>query len=323
MKLTSILPLAILPFFVACMNDGSSKEQKLSNNHVTLKDYNIIIAPDLSNRINMALYPKPIHDTVLLRDLIAHSSDLLALNTRRSGQADIYKIDFINRGILNGSSFDPKKMTIDFNRFDKNQIDRVKYIRQGLKSDEQLFSNEIKRVYDYSLKNQTGADVWNYFNETVKASLVDATPKRIENESNILVDKKNNNVVLLLTDGYLESANRGKGYRLDPALIAKIRKEFKTSGKSDLAAFIKANSAYAINKTDFNLKDVNIFIGELVDRSLDKYGVAKEQPTDFQIVKVVWEKWLKDSGCPNVKIIQAVNTKQQFYLEFEQFLKTL
>ncbi len=323
MKVTNILPLAILPFFVACMNDGSSKEEELPNNQVTLKDYNIIIAPDLSNRINMALYPKPIHDTVLISSLIGHSSDLLTLNTRRSGQADIYKIDFINRGILNGTSFEPKKMTIDFNRFENNQMDRVKYIRQGLKADEQQFSDEVKRVYDYSLKNQTGADVWNYFNETVKVSLVDASPKRIQSDNNILVDKKNNNVVLLLTDGYLENANKGKGYRLDPALIAKIRQDFKASRKSDLAAFIKSDSAYALNKTDFNLKDVNIFIAELVDRSLDKYGVAKEQPTDFQIIKVVWEKWLKDSGSPNVKVVQAVNTKQEFYQEFEQFLKTL
>lgn len=323
MKITNILPLAILPFFVACMREGSSKEPETNNSHVTLKDYTIIIAPDLSNRINMELYPKPIHDTVLLRDLIGHSSDLLTLNTRRSGQADIYKVDFINRGILNGTSFDPKKMTIDFNRFENNQMDRVKYIRQGLKSDEQQFSDEVKRVYDYSLKNQTGADVWNYFNETVKSSLVDASSKRIQSGNNIRVDKKNNNVVLLLTDGYLESDNRGKGYRLGPELITKIRKDFKASGKSDLATFIKADSAYAINKTDFSLKDVNIFIAELVDRSLDKYGVAKEQPTDFQIIKVVWEKWLKDSGCPNVKLVQAVNTKQQFYQEFEQFLKTL
>ncbi len=322
MKVTNILPLAILPFFVACMNDGSSKEEELPNNQVTLKDYNIIIAPDLSNRINMALYPKPIHDTVLISSLIGHSSDLLTLNPRRSGQADIYKIDFINRGILNGTSFEPKKMTIDFNRFENNQMDRVKYIRQGLKADEQQFSDEVKRVYDYSLKNQTGADVWNYFNETVKASLVDASPKRIKSDNNILVDKKNNNVVLLFTDGYLENANKGKGYRLDPALIAKIRQDFKASRKSDLAAFIKSDSAYALNKTDFNLKDVNIFIAELVDRSLDKYGVAKEQPTDFQIIKVVWEKWLKDSGSPNVKVVQAVNTKQEFYQEFEQFLKT-
>ena len=323
MKIFAILPLTILPLFLACMGEGSSKEPESTNNQVTLKDYNIIIAPDLSNRINMELYPKPIHDTVLLSDLISHSSDLLTLNTRRSGQSDIYKIDFINRGILNSSSFDPKKMTIDFNRFDNNQMDRVKYIRHGLKSDEQQFSNEVKRVYDYSLKNQTGADVWNYFNVTVKTSLVDASSKRIQSESDILVDKKNNNVVLLLTDGYLESANGGKGYRLGPELIAKIRKEFKASGKSDLATFIKSDPSYAINKTDFNLKDVNIFIGELVDRSLDKYGVAKEQPTDFQIVKVVWEKWLKDSGSPNVKVIQAVNTKQEFYQEFQQFLKTL
>lgn len=316
MKIQYILTLLILPLFAACVNDDSVKQQ------VLLKDYNIIIAPDLSNRINTQLYPKPVHDTVLIRELISHSGDLLSLHNRRTGQLDTYKIDFVNRGILNSSSFDPKKMTIDFSRFANNQPDRANYIRKELKTDTKIFSDEVSRIYDYSLKHRSGADVWNYFNETIKSSLVDVSPQRIEGQDKI-VDKKNINVVLLLTDGYIESPNKGKGYRLDSELVAKIRKDFNASGKRDLTAFIHADSSYAINKTYFNLKDVNIFVGELVDRSLDANGAAKEQPTDFQIIKVVWEKWLKDSGCANVKVVQAVNTKEQFYQEFEQFLKTL
>jgi len=317
MKISYILPLFIISLLVGCRNDDSKKQQ------VMLKDYNIIIAPDLSNRINTHLYPKPVHDTILIREVISHSDDLLKLNNRSSGQLDTYKIDFINRGILNTSSFDPKKMTIDFNRFSNNQLDRVNYIRKGLKSDAYTFLDEVNRVYDYSLKNQSGADVWNYFNETIMSSLVDASPKRIDGNSRIVVDKKNTNVLLLLTDGYIESTNKGRGYRLGSELVSKIRKDYNASGKRDLSAFIHADSTYAITKTDFNLKDVNIFIGELVDRSLDPSGAAKEQPTDFQIIKVIWEKWLKDSGCVNVKVIQAVNTKELFYQEFEQFLKTL
>lgn len=317
MKIQYIFSLLTIAVFVGCASDDSVKQQ------VMLKDYNIIIAPDLSNRINTQLYPKPIHDTVLIRELIGHSSDLLSLNNRSSGQLDIYKIDFINRGILNTASFDPKKMTIDFGRFANHQLDRASYIRKELKTDVRIFSNEVNRVYDYSLKNPSGADVWNYFNETIKSSLVDVTPQRIEGSGKIIVDKKNTNVVLLLTDGYIESTNKGRGYRLGSELVAKIRKDFNASGQRDLTAFIHADSSYAIKKTDYNLKDVNIFIAELVDRSLDPTGQAKEQPTDFQIIKVVWEKWLKDSGCTNVKVIQAVNTKDQFYQGFEQFLKTL
>lgn len=317
MKTPYILSLFVLSLSAGCRNDDANKQQ------VMLKDYNIIIAPDLSNRINTQLYPKPIHDTVLIREVISHSDDLLKLHNRSSGQLDVYKLDFINRGILNTSSFDPKRMTIDFNRFSNNQLDRVSYIRKGLKSDVGAFSYEVNRVYDYALKNPSGADVWNYFNETIKSSLVDVSPKRIDGSNKIIVDKKNTNVLLLLTDGYIESTNKGRGYRLGSELVAKIRKDYNASGKRDLAAFIQSDSTYAINRTDFNLKDVNIFIAELVDRSLDPSGAAKEQPTDFQIIKVIWEKWLKDSGCANVKVIQAVNTKEQFYQEFEQFLKTL
>lgn len=313
-----IMPLVVLPFLVAC-----SSVDKPAKKKVMIKDYNIIIAPDLSNRINMMKYPKPIHDTLLIREVVDHADDLLKLNDRSSGQSDIYKIDFINKGILNSSSFDPKKMTIDFSQFGSKQLDRSNYIREELNSDKQEFANEVNRVYDYSLQNQTGADVWNYFNETIKTSIVDVSPQFLNETTNAIVNKKNTNVVLLLTDGYIESANQGKGYKLGPEMIAKIRKAFNASGKSELQGFIAQDSSYAINKTNFNLKDANIFIAEMVDRSLDKYGVSKVQPTDFQIIKAIWEKWLKDSGASNVKIIQAVNTKQQFYKEFEQFLKTL
>jgi hypothetical protein len=318
MNIKHIMPLVVLPFLVAC-----SSCDKPAKKVVMIKDYNIIISPDLSNRINTMKYPKPIHDTLLIREVIDHADDLLKLNDRRSGQSDIYKIDFINKGILNSSSFDPKKMTIDFSQFGTKQLDRSNYIRKELNSDKQEFAYEVNRVYDYSLQNQTGADVWNYFNETLKTSLVDVSPQFLNETDSAIINKKNTNVVLLLTDGYIESANQGKGYKLGPEMIGKIRKAFNASGKSELQEFIAQDSSYAINKTNFNLKDANIFIAEMVDRSLDKYGVSKVQPTDFQIIKVIWEKWLKDSGASNVKIIQAVNTKQQFYKEFEQFLKTL
>lgn len=318
MNIRHILPLVVLPFLVAC-----SSGNKTAKKEVMIKDYNIIIAPDLSNRINMMKYPKPLHDTLLIREVVDHADDLLKLNDRRSGQSDIYKIDFINKGILNSSSFDPKKMTIDFSQFGSKQLDRSNYIREKLNSDKQEFIYEVNRVYDYSLQNQTGADVWNYFNETLKTSLVDVSPQFLNENDSAIINKKNTNVVLLLTDGYIESANQGKGYKLGPEMIGKIRKAFNASGKSELQEFIAQDSSYAINKTSFDLKDANIFIAEMVDRSLDRYGVSKVQPTDFQIIKVIWEKWLKDSGASNVKIIQAVNTKQQFYKEFEQFLKTL
>lgn len=317
MKLYKAFLFTIFLIFLSCKNGVQIKKE------VILNDYNIVISPDLSNRINMVLHPKPIHDTVLINYLISNSFNILSLNNRRSGQADIYKIDFINRGILSSSTIDPNKMKIDFNQFKNNQLNRANYIRNVLNSDVKKFSNELTQVYNYSLINQTGADIWNYFNETIKSSLVDTSLRQIQENSDIIVNKKNHNVILILTDGYIESANKGKGFRVGDELISRIRKDFNKSGKSNLEEFIKADSSYAIKKTDFNLKDINIFVGELVDRSLDKHGVAKMHPTDFQILKIIWETWLKDSGCSNVQVIQAVNTKQEFYEKFENFLKTL
>ncbi len=289
----------------------------------TVKDYNMLVVPDLSNRIDQNLYPKPVHDTVLINQMLGHLKTYIGLNHRKTGQKDVYKLDVINKGILSTQVFNPSEMTIDLRRFENNALERSNYLRNDLAHDVVKFRNGVKTLYDYALVHPSGADVWNYFNESIKRGLEDTARVQVLNTPEQIVYKQTKNVALLLTDGYIESANKEKGYLLNDLLIHKIRKDYHASGRTDLREFVLSNPDYFIKETAADKNELNVMVCEVIDRSLDKNGAATVQPTDFQILEILWTKWLKDAGCDKIKILQAVKSKEQFAVEVEQFLKSL
>lgn len=282
-----------------------------------INNYNVLIVPDLSNRIDPAVHPKPVHDTVLIGRIIDSIGSLLKVNNRQMNQLDVYKFDFINKGILNNGAANPENMEINFNIFENKLRDASEFKRNGLHHAVSRFKTETAKVYQYSFQHPAGSDVWSYFNETINGSLIHE-PEKIDKKGKIITDNKN--VVVLFTDGYIESVNNGPGYIFDQQSVEKIRKDFLSSKSDDLERFIGSKPEYSIKKTTNNLKDINILILEMVDRSLDKNGAATIQPTDFEIMKVVWTKWLKDSGASKVEIYPAFSKKTDAYNALKKFM---
>lgn len=235
-------------------------------------------------------------------------------------QLDVYKLDFINRGILNKNVVDPKDLEINFKKFENNLSASSEYKRKGLKSDVLKFKSGVSKIYNYSLKNSSGSDVWNYFNETIKSSIIN-NPDKIDSIAKTIKNTKN--IVVLFTDGYIESTNNDLGYTFDQKLIKKIRTEFLNSKSTDLEKFISSKPEYLIKKTSNNLHDINILILEMVDRSLDKNGSTTIQPTDFEIMKIIWTKWLKDSGASQVEIYPAFSKETDSFEALEKFMKEI
>lgn len=289
----------------------------------TIKDFNVLFVPDLSNRINADLYPKPVHDTILLNHALGQIRHFCSLNNRKTGQQDIYKLDFINKGVLSRQAVRPSEMEINLRKFGNDMIKRANYFRHSLRPDTEKFKANVESLYDYAAVHPSGADVWNYFNETIRGSLLDVPEAVVLQTKNNIVVKANKNVAVLLTDGYIESANKGQGYLVNGETIDKIRKDYNSSGSHDLKQFVYANKDYAINKTTQSLSGLNVLVCEVVDRSLDKNGAARVQPTDFQIMELLWTKWLTESGCDQVKVQQAVKTSEEFGANLETFLSSL
>lgn len=301
---------------------GCSEKQKIKQ--IIVNDYNILIVPDLSNRIDQNLHPKPIHDTTIIYNLLDHAPDILKLQSRTTNVLDIYKIDFINRGILNSDSIQAKDVELNFRRFKGNLIGSSDYQRYQFKNDITKFKLGTKKIYDYSISHQSGSDVWNYFNETIIPSLLPSDGETVKlTTDNVQLNKKNKNIVVLFTDGYIENLNKHDGYTLNQEMISSIRSSFNNSKSDNLEKFIYSQPQYHIKPTQNNLSSLNIIIFEMIDRSLDSNGVAKNQPTDFQIMKVLWTKWLKDSGSKNIEIHQAFNKKEEAYERLSAFLVNL
>lgn len=313
--LKNIFYSALILTLFSCNNKENVSNDKTKKDTIYINDYNFIITPDLSNRINPNIHPKPVNDTLIIGEIVNNIEDILDYK-RKINQSDTYKFDFINKGVLNKSIIDPNNLLIDFSRFDGKQLELSNYVRNDLENAIFLFKENTKKVYDYSLKNPSGSDVWNYLNETVKISikkndLKDITPDDSLEEDPIIIKRKEN-ILILITDGYLENINNSKGYLLNERILNDIRTSFNKSGANDLKEFIISNGdKFLIKNTQNNLKDLNILILELYDRSKNLNGAVKEQPTDFQIMKIIWEKLLLDSGAKKVSIYPTVDKKEE------------
>ncbi len=317
MKTKFTLSLLVLTLFLCnCCKKGDGSPAN-NESFVKINNYNVLIVPDLSNRIDPNLHPKPVHDTILIDQIADSIRSLMNVNNRQMNQLDVYKFDFINKGILNSGAANLENMEINFNIFKNKVRDASEFKRNSLRPAISKLKKEVSKVYQYSLQHPAGSDVWSYFNETINGSLL-YEPEKIDEKEKIITGTKN--LLVLFTDGYIESVNNGPGYIFDQQSVEKIRKDFLNSKSADLEKFISSNPGYAIKKTTNNLKDLHVLILEMVDRSLDKNGAATIQPTDFEIMKIVWTKWLKDSGASKVEIYPAFSKKTDAYYVLKKFM---
>lgn len=316
-KLTYLLMLVL----TSCAGSHDETKPLTLRDTITVKDYNLIIAPDLSNRIDFNVHPKPLHDTVLVNGIINDINSILTLQNRRVGQKDIYRLDFINPGILNNNWIDVDACKIDFSQF-SNVHENAEYKRNQLSGDQKVFKEEVQKLYGHAINDLAGADIWNYFNQTISNQVKIIAPEtRVEGE--IVVSRELRNVVILFTDGYIENVNNNKGYQLTEKQVDDLRIRFHASKSNDLQAFIGTQPTYAIAKTTQSLKDLDVVVFEMVDRSLNPQGVAAKHPTDFEIMSIIWKNWLKESGCRHVEIFKAVADKNVMLERLKNFLKVI
>lgn len=235
-------------------------------------------------------------------------------------QLDNYQIDFINRGILNDNSFNGTTFGISFSKFKNKLRDASEYKRGRLIPDICKLKKETSKIYVFAQNHSSGSDVWNYFNETIHSSLVKDvdTVQSSKNNSTIY---KTKNIAVVLTDGYIETVNKTAGYSLTQDLVTKVRNEFLNTKSTDLQKFILSNPQFLIKKTTNNLRNTDVLVLELVDRSLDINGVARFHPTDLEIMKIIWRDWLIKSGAGRVEMHAALANRKDVYPIIKNFIE--
>ena len=118
--------------------------------------------------------------------------------------------------------------------------------------------------------------------------------------------------MIMTTDGYIEAGIFDKGFDLSKKLIDRFRDAFLASGESDMASFFKKNKQFRIKPVhNDKLKNLEILVMELYDRSLTKTGAATVHPTDMEIMKLFWTDWLQQSRVKRFELHPIANSKAE------------
>ncbi len=229
---------------------------------------NIIIVPDLSNRINDEKNnPAQIkNDTALLNTVwtLFENNVKHKMNTKDRLIVDIadpYQGQGQFKSIADNLVFDLS----DF----KNKRNQFYF-----KSVRGKFESNLNQLYDLAKEKTTGANYVYYFS--------DKLPSRIKNST---LEDDYRNILILITDGYLEvTTSDGHATSVSPA--TNVLKEYCSTGNS--AAF-----KFPMQTNDLTYPNVEIYMFEVNER---QNGIG----CDFRGLKKWWTEWFKTMNVKNV-----------------------
>jgi hypothetical protein len=275
--------------------------------------FNVIMAPDLSNRLTK--YKKPVTDNDIIDSVLELIYPRIVNYRRKMNQMDKYRLDVINQQHIVGYNINPNRFFIDLSRF-KNQGDRIQYLapfntKSQFRQDKLNFKNEFNKLTRLINANTAGSDIWTYLNEGLDNFKID-TNTTVSTFGKDAYRNEYKNLLLLFTDGYIESSNNfrvGKKSKiLSQSMVDRFRDEYIRNGRGkDLKTYFEESGYGIIPLNNPILKYVDVLVLEMYDRSLGMGGATKS-PTDMEIMKVFWEDWLKKSGVPKVGLLPITPT---------------
>ena len=337
--LLSILSVASIGLLVYSLRDDqieknganiSEKNEKISNSRVT-QHFNMVIVPDLSNRVTK---PKPVDDLDIIESILNDISSIyLKSQNRRIGQKDQFQVLLTNQSLINSLDAKMDNLRIDFSKFQR-QRNRIEYITgvnrtYNLKSDIVRFKNELKEAYSNAKNNVKGADVISFFKSLDKATIKPKGEiKNLRTEDGRVIYQEYRNVLILLTDGYIEADMYSKTYNEDniyPNLSEKrinsFRKDYLKNGKGRTMKQFFKDLGYGITPVDNPLlSEVEILVLELDDRSKNANGNASSEISDDDIIKLFWTDWLTKSGVKKFELHSTANSISDIKYHIKNFL---
>ena len=311
---------------------GSEPEVNTDMGSVSKTHYNVLLASDLSNRINNGLYPRAISDETIVNSLVDLIHPDILRQSRTIQQKDKYRVLFTNQKIVQQYGTDLGNLQIDFGVFGNRQADRITYINSkdqpSFKEDAQSFKETFAKIYQETSLSPQGADIWSFFQNGISDIHIEKQLPDTKIADGTVCKNQFKNVLILMTDGYLEAGLYGAEHckdgkhcpYLNYAHIEAFRAAFKASGQTDIKAFLKSSQFGISPVNNPNLQDLEVLVMELYDRSLDQAGNATVHPTDYEILKVFWEDWLEESGVKNFSIRPCLSTKEEVDKVIKDFI---
>jgi hypothetical protein len=313
-----VITIYTVLFLLGC----TGEEKTIINEHI-----NLIITPDLSNRIE-GLYPKPVTDVELITNIYSnYYPDIYNIKNRIIGQKDILQIRFTNPSIISDFNINLNSLTMDLSVM--NPDERINYLaKDGNKAMLKALETEVKNIYLNAKQNSTGGDIYNYFKKEITPTVIKKSAQTLEIDEFTKVTNIQRNIIVLLTDGYIEAGLYGnknclnkKCLFLSKTKIDQFRNEFLKSGNNDLEDFFKSSGYGIIPIKNKILESTEVFVSEMYDRSLNpKTGSQTVSPNDFEIMVLFWSDWLEKSGVKHYRLLDTANSKEEFLTELKNFI---
>lgn len=290
-----------------CVGCKPSAPKTVRYDTVARRHFNILIVPDLSNRIT--LYPTPKNDIFIVQQFISMLYPDIINCKRQINQKDIFRLDFINR--MNMSEYESSVTEINLKKFENNQMERNKYLgifkpTSAFKQDTANFILKFKNLVKAVSHNTHGSDIYSYlnsFNDIEK----DEEKYIADDENRTVFHDYYDNVIILLTDGYIETLVKSSlpGFTLTGKKVSEFRNEYrKHNGGLSPESFLEKNrKQYALTPMQNNaLKCTRILALQLYDRGNTPGGNINPDLTDLAIIKLIWKDWLTKSGVKKENI---------------------
>lgn len=307
-----LLPVLLL-ILVACRPD-------VNDEVFPIVHYNINIVADQTNRVEMkAQNSYLLHDTTIINAIIGSYYPKVFNHRRDLGQKDI-----IRYGRVSAYNALPDTMLTEINlkRF-ANQRERISYVLPGGKFFERggLYTDieELKKSVEYSYitrdKDKYSGDLYTFFSSSLtELNVFKDTIKTSQN--GLKYEEYHRNIMVVITDGYLEYGNYDRNLNckgniceyLNQSLIDEIRRIANKENLTVDGVLSKYNYGIKPVKNEL-LSYTDVIFMEFYDRSRRPSGSATLNPTDVEITKAIWKKWMKESGAKSVRIYEVLNSK--------------
>lgn len=328
-----ILLLSISASRCADDNDNGTNDvaKVVETTQKEIPHYNIVIVPDLSNRLDKKLYPRQLDDSSVYNVVLKLIPSLIKDHGKLAMQKDKFSLRLINS--LNVPDFNvmQPKLTIDFGKFETKQVERIDYINnKGVKTingDITEFKATAKKLYDEASTKGYTADIWGFFNQTLDGNYFKLS-NPIENP-NAKAKDVSKNILILVTDGYLDIKNQKESDCKDKIckwLTAERIDEFRTyyneKGKGKELIEVFKNSGFGLTPVvNENLSNIEILMLEVYDRSKDKGGRITKQPSDFEILKLFWNDFFEKSGAKRFEIRETCSSEADLETILNSFIR--
>jgi hypothetical protein len=246
---------------------------------------------------------------------------------RAIGQKDEISLVLTNPLIIGQFSIDLNNFTLGLAKM--NPSASIEYLTKGgFTKKVTEVEKELDNIYSKAIVNTTGGDVYNYLKEQINSITIKENEAPIT-INGITVENNYRNIIILLTDGYLEAGLYGKNnckdkkcYYLDQAKISEFRDAYNKSGETNMKAFFKKSGFGIVPIENKYLNNVEVIVAELYDRSLNKVtGSQTVTPNDLEIIKLFWSDWFEQSGIKHYKLLGLSNSKEDFFENIIQFIE--